>query len=169
MSIFKSRKVAKVGVRPAPSEPFALTRGAVVESPSIKNVGAKERPTAASVGGPPAYLSPGSTVKGKLHFETSARIEGEVEGEIDSEAVVTVGESAVLATQIVARSVVVSGQLTGDIVATQRVEIRASTRVVVNVTTSSLVIEGGAWFEGRCSMISDDREHSEVKVASRRA
>jgi cytoskeletal protein CcmA (bactofilin family) len=109
-----------------------------------------------------AYLDRGSKISGKLTFEGPARIDGEVDGEINAKDSLTIGESAVVTAQIRAASVSVAGKVSGDIVATQRIEIRPSAKVSGNITAPVLSIQEGALFEGHCSMqpegIREDRK-----------
>ena len=64
--------------------------------------------------------------------------------------------------QIRAASVSVAGKVSGDIVATQRIEIRPGAKVNGNITAPVLVIHEGATFEGHCAMqaegVRDDRK-----------
>ena len=99
-----------------------------------------------------AHLGKGSRVEGKLTFEGSVQIDGQVEGEIEAQDSVIIGESAVVNAQISAGTIVLKGKVTGDIVARKRVELRAPAKLVGNITTPSVVIHEGVVFEGHCSM-----------------
>ncbi len=56
-----------------------------------------------------AYLDRGSKITGKISFEGPARIDGEVDGEINAKDSLVIGESAVVTAQIRATSVSVAG------------------------------------------------------------
>jgi cytoskeletal protein CcmA (bactofilin family) len=99
-----------------------------------------------------AHLGQGSRVEGKLTFEGSVRIDGQIEGEISAQDTVIIGEGAELTAQINANTVVVQGRVNGDITARKRVELKAPATVVGNINTPSLVIHEGVVFEGHCSM-----------------
>ena len=103
-------------------------------------------------GGTSAFLGKGSRVSGKLTFEGTVRIEGQVEGEIAAQDALTIGEGAVVNAHITGTTVVVHGKVTGDITARKRLEIRAPGKVFGNISTPSLVIQEGVIFEGHCSM-----------------
>jgi cytoskeletal protein CcmA (bactofilin family) len=109
-----------------------------------------------------AYLDRGSKISGKISFEGPARIDGEVDGEINAKDSLTIGESAVVTAQIRAASVSVAGKVSGDIVATQRIEIRPSAKVSGNIAAPVLSVQEGAQFEGHCSMqpegVREDRK-----------
>jgi len=112
-----------------------------------------------------AYLDRGSKITGKISFEGSARIDGEVDGEINAKDSLLIGESAVVTAQIRAASVSVAGKVSGDIVATQRIEIRPSAKVTGNITAPMLSVQEGALFEGHCSMRPEGvREDRKVTV-----
>jgi cytoskeletal protein CcmA (bactofilin family) len=107
-----------------------------------------------------AYLDRGSKISGKISFEGPARIDGEVDGEINAKDSLMIGESAVVTAQIRAASVSVAGKVSGDIIATQRIEIRPSAKVSGNITAPVLSVQEGALFEGHCSAggIREDRK-----------
>jgi cytoskeletal protein CcmA (bactofilin family) len=114
-----------------------------------------------------AHLGKGSRVEGKLTFEGSVKIDGQVEGEIQAQQAVIVGETAVINAQIGAETVVVKGKVTGDITARKQVELRSPAKLTGNITTPSLVIHEGVLFEGHCSMGGADSkvEKTDRKVA----
>lgn len=99
-----------------------------------------------------AFLGKGTRITGTLAFEGPCRIEGHVEGEIAAKDTLTVGETAVVNARIHGSMIVIHGTVTGDVVATSRLEIRAPGKIIGDVTTPSLVINEGAILEGRCSM-----------------
>ena len=99
-----------------------------------------------------AHLGHGSRVEGKLTFEGSVRIDGQVEGEISAQDTVYIGEGAEVTAQITANAVVVQGRINGDITARKRVELKSPATVVGNVSTPSLVVHEGVVFEGHCTM-----------------
>lgn len=112
-----------------------------------------------------AYLDSGCKISGKLSFESATRIDGQVDGEITGKESLTIGESAVVTAQIKAASIVVAGKVSGDIVATLRIEIRPSAKVLGNLTAPVLVVHEGAVFEGHCSMQPEAaREERKVTV-----
>ena len=103
-------------------------------------------------GGIDAFLGKGTRVTGKLVFEGTGRIEGQVEGEISAQETLTIGEGAVVKATISGATIVIEGRVTGDVTAHHRVELRASSRVQGNITSPSLIVHEGAFFEGQCSM-----------------
>jgi cytoskeletal protein CcmA (bactofilin family) len=146
------------------SQSVASSSSVTPPAPALSPAAAPVRATPAPAAQSQAYLDRGSKVSGKLSFEGTARIDGEVDGEIIGKEGLTIGESAVITAQIRATSVTVSGKVSGDITATQRIEIRASAKVNGNITAPVLVVQEGALFEGHCSMQPEAREDRKVTV-----
>jgi cytoskeletal protein CcmA (bactofilin family) len=111
-----------------------------------------------------AYLGKGSRVTGKLNFEGTVRVDGQVEGEIAAQDTLVIGESAIVNAQITGSSIIIKGKVTGDITARKRVEIRAPGKLYGNVTTPSLIIQEGVVFEGHCSMGGGEAAKIDRKV-----
>ena len=126
-------------------------------------------PPAQKIVAPPApaaaYLDRGTKISGKLHFEGTACIDGNIDGEIDGKEI-TIGESAVATAQIRADSIVVSGKIKGDITATQRIEIRPTAKIVGNITAPNVIVHDGAIFEGHCSMGQVSDGGHKIRAAS---
>ena len=112
-----------------------------------------------------AYLDRGTKISGKLHFEGAARIDGNIDGEIDGKEI-TIGESAVATAQIRADSIVVAGKVKGDITATQRIERRPTAKIIGNITAPKVIAHDGAIFEGHCSMEQESHDGRKIRAAS---
>src|SRR3989338_3118139 len=110
------------------------------------------RPAAVQLSEIGAYLGPGTKANGKLLFEGTTMIEGEVEGEILVHGNVTIGEHATIKGKIVATSALIRGKVTADIQADKKVEIHPPGVVIGDLVTQSLVVGDGAILEGHCSM-----------------
>jgi cytoskeletal protein CcmA (bactofilin family) len=106
----------------------------------------------AGAAGMDAFLGKGTKITGKLVFEGAGRIEGQVDGEIAAQDVLTIGEGAMVNAKIAGTTIIIEGQVTGDVTARQRLELRASGRVNGNITAPSLVVHEGAILNGQCSM-----------------
>ncbi len=174
MSLFNSKEPEKNAkpqpasspqVQPVHSAPVPPPAAAAVEAKPANTNGVSAKPAAIpSTSSAGAYLDAGSKISGKLSFETPARIDGQVDGEINAKDSLTIGESAVVAAQIKADSVVVAGKVSGDITAVHRIEIRPSAKVLGNITAPTLVIHEGALFEGHCAMAPEANDDRKVTV-----
>ncbi len=98
------------------------------------------------------FFDDGCEVNGRLIVKTSIEIDGEFRGAIQSDEVVTVGTQAAIEGDICARSVQVRGAVVGDVAASREIVIHATGRIHGDVSTPSLVVERGAFFNGRTRM-----------------
>jgi cytoskeletal protein CcmA (bactofilin family) len=95
-----------------------------------------------------------------LHGEMSGKedllIEGQLEGTISlPEHTVTVGSHGEVKAEVHARQVIVLGALTGNITATERVEIRKTGQVVGDLVAAAVAIEDGAYFKGSIDILRE--------------
>ena len=149
------------GERPATAGPDAST-STLAPASRETNMTERETPKTGEVGGTSAFLGKGSRVTGKLVFEGTVRLEGEVEGEITALDTLTIGESAVVTAQVNGTSIVVHGTVKGDVTARKRLEIHAPGKVFGNINVPSLVIHEGVVFEGHCSMGGGDARRADT-------
>lgn len=91
-------------------------------------------------------------LSGKVEFRELARIEGEAEGEITGDEI-EITASAVVMARITANRLKVGGQVNGEIIARQCVELLPTARLQCTITTPRLVVIEGAQFDGDCKML----------------
>jgi cytoskeletal protein CcmA (bactofilin family) len=129
---------------PAPSynEPVASAAAAA------PTTAAPQRP----VGPSRNVLSSDVEIKGTVKFTNDLVVDGRIEGEIQSEGNLTVGENARLKAEIKTGTVVVYGKVHGNIIASDRVELKASAEVVGDIKAKTLSIEPGAIFVGKSAV-----------------
>jgi cytoskeletal protein CcmA (bactofilin family) len=107
------------------------------------------RPLSSTPSGSTARLGASLHVKGEISGNEDLHIDGSVEGLIQLEdRKLTVGASAKLAADVVAREVVVYGSVKGNLRARDRIEIKKDGSVVGDLTTARIMIEDGAYFKG---------------------
>ncbi len=107
---------------------------------------------AAGVGTLTAFIDQGSEFSGKLSFKDTVRIDGRFEGEIKSENTLIIGETGLIEAKITSQTVVVSGEVNGDVEAGTLLHLHKTARFMGNVKTRNLVIEEGASFNGHVDM-----------------
>ncbi|NQW44279.1 MAG: polymer-forming cytoskeletal protein [Deltaproteobacteria bacterium] len=98
-------------------------------------------------------LQKGCHLEGRLQFEGTARIDGSFKGEIFTPDILIIGDEAQVTGQVEADVVIISGHFSGDVYATQRVEIQAPAVVRGTIQTAILQIEEGAVFDGKTKML----------------
>ncbi len=111
-----------------------------------------------------SFLGKGAEFEGKLTFHGTVRIDGHFKGEISSDGNLIVGEEAMIEADMHVSYIVITGQVRGNIIADQRVDIRASAKVFGNIRAPSVVMDQGALFWGETQMYQV-QEVSEGKSA----
>ncbi len=117
-----------------PAEPVSAPRAAA--SPAINT---QEQAT----------LGKSLVIKGEVTGSESLYIDGRVEGSINLPGNrVTVGRNGVVAANISAREIVVLGKVRGNMIASDRVDIRGEGSLTGDVVAQRISIEDGAYFKG---------------------
>lgn len=147
--------------------PFGRNRvGDVVGSETGgASAGETSRSEGAPLAGLSAFIDQGSEFEGKLSFKDTVRIDGRFLGEITSENTLVVGETGEIMAQIQSQTVIVSGHVAGNVIATRKLVLHKTARIEGDVQTGALVMEDGAQLNGRVSMTTAPRrEGAPLKV-----
>jgi cytoskeletal protein CcmA (bactofilin family) len=107
---------------------------------------------ASSAGDLNALLGRGSEFEGKLTFEGTVRIDGKFTGTILTDDTLVVGEGAKVSAEVTCGTIVVHGEVVGNIRARSAVELHQPARVRGNIETPSLMVDRGVIFEGQAKM-----------------
>ena len=142
-------KVAEAS-KPAP-EPAPVVVAAPEPKPTPK-VEIAPPPPPSPTAGLVGYLYKGCRVSGQLSFQGPARIDGVVDGEIQCQGALTIGEGAEVRAKISGQVVVIRGKVEGNVTAKERVELLAPARLIGNVSAPRLIISEGVVLDGDCSM-----------------
>ena len=113
--------------------------------------------------GSTARLGASLHVKGEISGNEDLHIDGSVEGLVQLEdRRLTVGPTAKLNADVVAREVVVYGNVKGNLRARDRIEIKKDGSVVGDLTTARIMIEDGAYFKGSIEIDKTAEKSSDV-------
>ncbi|MFC1867457.1 polymer-forming cytoskeletal protein [Thermodesulfobacteriota bacterium] len=107
-----------------------------------------------------AFLGRDTEFEGKLSFKGAVRIDGHFTGEIYTEGTLIVGELAVIKSDIHVSHIIISGEIRGNIIADNKIEIHSPGKVFGNIQAPAVVIEEGVIFEGSCRMQKVDKEEA---------
>lgn len=99
-----------------------------------------------------ALLGRGSEFEGKLTFEGTVRIDGKFTGTILTDDTLVVGEGAKVSAEVTCGTIVVHGEVVGNIRARGAVELHQPAHVRGNIETPSLTVDRGVVFEGQSKM-----------------
>jgi cytoskeletal protein CcmA (bactofilin family) len=111
------------------------------------------------------FVGHGTVLTGETNFQAMLRVDGVLQGTVSSESgTLIVGSNGQVDANVAVASATVNGVVNGDIVATEKLHLGRTAKVVGNVQTPRIVIEEGAVLEGSCSMLRA-RETQEKRVA----
>jgi cytoskeletal protein CcmA (bactofilin family) len=92
-------------------------------------------------------------IKGELNGSEDLTIEGQVEGKIElRQNVLTIGPNGKIKAQVFAKSVIILGEVTGNVTATEKVDIRDNGSVDGDIAAPRVAIAEGAHFRGSIDM-----------------
>ncbi|MBX3292951.1 MAG: polymer-forming cytoskeletal protein [Acidobacteria bacterium] len=111
------------------------------------------------------FVGHGTTLSGETSFHAMLRVDGHLVGSVSSgSGTLIVGTNGQVDANVMVSSAMVNGVVNGDIIATERVQLGRTAKVVGNIQTPRIIIEEGAVFEGVCSMMKA-RETAEQQSA----
>ena len=98
------------------------------------------------------FLGKDTEFEGKLRFEGTIRMDGRFKGEIWADGNLIVGEDGMVEADMHVTYIVIRGEVHGNIMADQRVDIRAPGKVFGNIQAPAIVMDEGVIFEGTTRM-----------------
>ena len=113
-------------------------------------------------------VSEGTRVEGHITFDSISRVHGVLIGKIFSKegSTLILNETAVVEGEIQADILLIEGFVQGTISALTRVVISSTGRVIGDISTPSLIVEHGAFFEGKTTMVPHIKS-TEASVTSK--
>jgi cytoskeletal protein CcmA (bactofilin family) len=97
-------------------------------------------------------IGKGTNIEGTVNIEGATRIDGNVNGKLVSNDVITVGATGVVKAEIRAKAIIVGGRVEGNLFASEKVELQAKSELIGDITSKSLLVEHGAIFHGSSKM-----------------
>jgi cytoskeletal protein CcmA (bactofilin family) len=98
------------------------------------------------------FLDSGCLIVGTIRFQDTLRVDGKVQGRLESRNDLVVGDRGVGVGEVCVGTLYVSGTIRGKVKAEKKIVIHRGGRLLSDITTPSLVIEEGGVFEGSCDM-----------------
>jgi cytoskeletal protein CcmA (bactofilin family) len=110
------------------------------------------------------FLGKDTRFEGKLRFQGTMRIDGQFKGEVSAQGNLIVGEDALVEGDLKVSYASISGEVHGNIIADQRVDLRAPSKVFGNIQSPAVVMEEGVIFEGTTKMYQANRGAGRTEV-----
>jgi cytoskeletal protein CcmA (bactofilin family) len=115
------------------------------------------------------FVGHGTSLQGDTNFQMLLRVDGHLQGTITSDSgTLLVGTTGQVDANVAVAAANVNGTVNGDILATEKIHLGRTARVVGNIQTPKIVIEEGAVIEGGISMLkareAQDKQTAEAKA-----
>ena len=101
-----------------------------------------------------SILGKSTELDGVLTLKGGLRIDGKFHGDLTSESVIFLGDTADVKANIRAEAVIASGHVEGEIVTARQVQFNLPGSFKGSVETRELILEKGVFFDGPCKMIT---------------
>jgi len=113
------------------------------------------------------HIGKSVVIKGELSGSEDLTIEGQVDGKIElRQNVLTIGPNGRIKAQVFAKAVIVQGEVTGNISASEKVDIRDNGSVDGDIASPKVAIAEGAHFRGSIDMQKAGAKAAEAKPAA---
>ncbi len=104
-------------------------------------------------------------IKGTIKFDQVLKIDGKFEGEMKtSDGELIVGETGTVKASAKVKNASIEGRLEGDIIATEKVELKHKAQLLGDLQARTLVIEEGVIFNGQCNVNPDGKKFEKQKM-----
>jgi len=97
-------------------------------------------------------LAKGVLLRGEIHVEGTVRIDGRLDGDIQTSGQVIIGEDGLVQGTITAGTVICSGRIKAKVTANERVQLMKTATLIGEVLTPVLIMEDGAKLQGVTDM-----------------
>ena len=95
-------------------------------------------------------ISKGSVIEGKFQSKDSLRMDGQVNGEIDCENRLVMGETGKVVGSVRAAEAEILGTIEGDIMVSGSLNLRSTAKIKGNITARTMSVDEGATYNGEC-------------------
>jgi len=113
------------------------------------------------------FVGHGTTLTGETDFTAMLRVDGHLVGTVTSESgTLIVGTNGQVDANVAVAAAQINGTVNGDVLATEKLHLGRTARVLGNIQSPRLIIEEGAILEGGCSMLKARETQEEATTAA---
>ena len=104
-------------------------------------------------------IGKGSAISGNLKVNGFIRIDGDIDGSLETDGNVIVGENARIRGNLSAKSVIIGGIIKGNVLASESIKLLSESAVIGDVISRKVQVEDSALVHGHCISIKDEAEY----------
>jgi cytoskeletal protein CcmA (bactofilin family) len=97
-------------------------------------------------------INSGTQILGDVNSDGDMRVDGTIKGYLTSKARLVLGPTAVIEGDVKAANIEISGEVNGNIYATELLTVKATAKISGDIVSNKLIIEAGAVFNGTSKM-----------------
>lgn len=110
-----------------------------------------------------AVIGPSMTIKGEIRAREELMVDGDVEGELESQSLLTVGPNGKVRGNIKARQAAIFGSVRGNVEVTEKIAIREQGSLIGDIKGAGISIDDGAYFKGSIDIVRPEPKGSAAK------
>jgi cytoskeletal protein CcmA (bactofilin family) len=113
------------------------------------------------------FVGHGTTLTGETEFHAMLRVDGHLIGTVTSQAgTLIIGTNGQVDANVLVAAAMINGTVNGDVIATEKLQLGRTARVLGNIQSPRLIVEEGAILEGSCSMLKARETQEEEAVTA---
>jgi cytoskeletal protein CcmA (bactofilin family) len=112
-----------------------------------------------------AVIGPSMTIKGDIRAREELLVDGDVEGTLESQSLLTVGPNGKVRGNIKARQAAIFGSVRGNVEVTEKIAIRDQGSLIGDIKGAGISIDDGAYFKGSIDIIRPEPKGAATKSA----
>lgn len=109
-------------------------------------------------------ITKGTTIKGDIIATGDFRLDGTLEGSIQSNGKIVVGDTGVVNGNILCLNANIIGTVNGNLSVKELLSLHSTARVKGDILINKLSIEPGAVFTGKCCMLDEVRKQQQLEA-----
>lgn len=105
-----------------------------------------------------------SAISGNIHVSGFVRIDGDIDGDLETTGKLIIGEKARIRGNVTALSAIIGGIVEGDVFAEEGIQIFSTASIFGDIITKHLKLEEGVLYNGYCIALSDPEKFEQAKL-----
>ena len=107
-------------------------------------------------------IGKGSSITGNLCINGFVRLDGDINGNLETDGNVIIGDNARIKGDVKAKAIIVGGIVVGNIFAQESIKILSYSAVLGDVISRKVQVEDKATFHGHCISIKDEEQFQRI-------
>ena len=107
-------------------------------------------------------IGKGSSITGNLKINGFVRLDGDIDGNLETDGNIIIGDSARIRGDVKAKAVIVGGIVVGNILAQESAKLLSNSAVLGDVISRKVQVEDKATFHGHCISIKDEDHFQKI-------